>query len=503
MTKTIKLNENDNVATALRKLNVGEPAQNLKCIDEIPKGHKIALTNILKGEQIIKYDQLIGIARKNILAGQHVHVNNTAFKSTDNKYEFSTSVKLPNMIEPKNRLMFKGYKRSNGKVGTRNYIGILTSVNCSATAAKNIAEAFTQDRLKSFPNVDGVISFTHGSGCGSNFSGDGFEALQRVLLGYIQHPNLAGILLIGLGCEANQIKFLLDAYNLRENPFFKTMTLQDMGGLRKTITEGIKCIEGMLPSINNMERSDQSVEHLNVALQCGGSDAWSGITSNPSLGFAADLIVKNGGTATLAETPEIYGAEHMLTRRAISPEVGKKLLDRIRWWEDYTAINKASLNNNPSPGNKAGGLTTILEKSLGATSKGGTTPLNDVLLYAQQSNKKGFLFMDSPGYDPTSVTGQVASGCNIVTFTTGRGSCFGCKPSPSIKIASNTEMYNRMVEDMDVNAGKVISDNRSIEDVGQEIFDSIVRVASGEKSKSEAQGLGDLEFVPWQIGATM
>ena len=252
------------------------------------------------------------------------------------------------------------------------------------------------------------------------------------------------------------------------------MTLQDMGGLRKTITEGIQCVEAMLPEINKMERTDQSVEHLSVALQCGGSDAWSGITSNPSLGYAADLIVKNGGTAILAETPEIYGAEHMLTRRAISPEVGKKLIDRIHWWEDYTARNKASLNNNPSPGNKAGGLTTILEKSLGAAAKGGTTPLNDVLLYAQQSNKKGFLFMDSPGYDPTSVTGQVASGCNIVTFTTGRGSCFGCKPSPSIKIASNTEMYNKMVEDMDVNAGKVISDNKSIEDVGQEIFDSIV-----------------------------
>ena len=500
---TVKLNINDNVATALRNLDIGELTQNLKSINEIPKGHKIALKNIFKGEKIIKYDQLIGIARKDIFAGQHVHVDNTDFKSTDHDYEFSTSVRLPNIIEPKNRALFKGYKRSNGKVGTRNYIGILTSVNCSATAAKNIAEAFTKDQLESYPNVDGVVSFTHGSGCGSNFSGDGFEALQRVLLGYIQHPNLAGILLIGLGCEANQIKFLLDAYNLKENPFFKTMTLQDMGGLRKTITEGIQCVEAMLPEINKMERTDQSVEYLNVALQCGGSDAWSGITSNPSLGYAADLIVKNGGTAILAETPEIYGAEHMLTRRAISPEVGKKLIDRIHWWEDYTARNKASLNNNPSPGNKAGGLTTILEKSLGAAAKGGTTPLNDVLLYAQKANKKGFLFMDSPGYDPTSVTGQVASGCNIVTFTTGRGSCFGCKPSPSIKIASNTEMYNKMVEDMDVNAGKVISDNKSIEDVGQEIFDSIVRVASGEKSKSEAQGLGDLEFVPWQIGATM
>ena len=334
-------------------------------------------------------------------------------------------------------------------------------------------------------------------------SGDGFDALQRVLLGYIQHPNLAGILLIGLGCEANQIKFLLDAFNLNENPLFKTMTLQDMGGLRKTIKAGIDCVEAMLPQVNLIERTDQSVEHLSVALQCGGSDAWSGITSNPSLGHAADLIVKYGGTAILAETPEIYGAEHMLTRRAITPEVGKKLVNRILWWEDYVERNKGSLNNNPSPGNKAGGLTTILEKSLGAAAKGGTTPLNDVLLYAQQAEKKGFLFMDSPGYDPASVTGQIASGCNVVTFTTGRGSCFGCKPSPSIKIATNTDMFDKMEEDMDVNAGKVITENKTIEDVGQEIFDLIVRVASGEKSKSEIQGLGDLEFVPWQIGATM
>jgi altronate hydrolase len=320
---TVKLNNNDNVATALKDIEIGETTQGLDSVNKIPKGHKIALKKISKGEKIIKYDQLIGIASKEISAGEHVHVNNTDFQSTDHDYEFSTSIKLPNMIEPKNRPTFKGYKRPNGKVGTRNYIGILTSVNCSATAAKNIAEVFTKEKLSKYKNVDGVVSFTHGTGCGMADSGDGFDALQRVLLGYIQHPNLAGILLIGLGCEANQIKFLLDAFNLNENPLFKTMTLQDMGGLRKTIKAGIDCIEDMLPQVNLIERTDQSAEHLSVALQCGGSDAWSGITSNPSLGHAADLIVKNGGTAILAETPEIYGAEHMLTRRAITPEVGK------------------------------------------------------------------------------------------------------------------------------------------------------------------------------------
>jgi altronate hydrolase len=500
---SVKLNENDNVATVLRNLQINETTHDINAVNPIPKGHKISLKNISKGDKIIKYDQLIGIASKDILVGEHVHVENTNFRSTDHEYEFSTSINLPNMIEPANRPTFKGYKRPNGKVGTRNYIGILTSVNCSATAARNIANIFTDEKLAQYPNVDGVVSFTHGTGCGMADSGDGFDALQRVLLGYIQHPNLAGILLIGLGCEANQIKFLLDAFNLNENSFFHTMTLQEMGGLRKTIDAGVNCVEKMLPEVNAIERTDQSVEHLSVALQCGGSDAWSGITSNPSLGHAADLIVKNGGTAILAETPEIYGAEHMLTRRAITPEVGKKLIDRILWWEDYVTRNKGSMDNNPSPGNKAGGLTTILEKSLGAAAKGGTTPLNDVLLYAQKAEKKGFLFMDSPGYDPASVTGQIASGCNVVTFTTGRGSCFGCKPSPSIKIATNTEMYNNMIEDMDVNAGKVITENKDIEDVGQEIFDLIVKIASGEKSKSEYQGLGDLEFVPWQIGATM
>ncbi len=500
---SIKLNSNDNVSTAFVKISVGQMTQNIIVQNEIPKGHKVALKNIDKGEKIIKYNQIIGFALKKISPGEHVHVKNTEFKNTDHDYEFSTSIKLPNFTPQMERPKFSGFKRSNGQVGTRNFVGILTSVNCSATAARNIADAFDERVLSHYPNVDGVISFTHGTGCGMADSGDGFEALQRVLLGYIQHPNLAGVLLIGLGCEANQIKFLLDAYNLNENPFFQTMTIQEVGGLRKTIEEGIKRINIMLPEINKLERSSQSVEHLTLALQCGGSDAWSGITSNPALGYAADLLIKNGGTAILAETPEIYGAEHLLTRRAINKKVGNKLVERILWWEDYVKRNNGSLNNNPSPGNKAGGLTTILEKSLGAAAKGGTTPLNDVLLYAEQAKTKGFLFMDSPGYDPASVTGQIASGCNIVSFTTGRGSAFGSKPSPSIKIATNSDMYNHMIEDMDVNAGKIVTNNESIESVGSEIFELLVKVASGKKSKSEKQGLGDLEFVPWQIGATM
>ena len=500
---SIVLHENDNVAIAIEDIPKGAITQKIKVKDHIPQGHKISLKKINKGKEIIKYDQTIGVSKENILSGSHVHTENIQFLFSNHDYEFSTSIKLPNFAPAITRPSFKGFKRQNGQVGTRNYIGVLTSVNCSATAAKNIASFFDQKKLRKYPNIDGVVSFTHGTGCGMPSSGEGFEALQRVLMGYIQHPNLAGVLLIGLGCEANQISFLLDTYQLNEKPFFQTITIQEAGGLRQTIDQGIRLIEEMLPKINRFERSPQSIEHISLALQCGGSDAWSGVTANPALGYTADLLIKNGGTVLLAETPEIYGAEHLLTRRAIDQSVGKKLLERIDWWQDYVLRNKGSLNNNPTPGNKEGGLSTILEKSLGAAAKGGTTPLMDVLLYAERLTGKGFLFMDSPGYDPASVTGQIASGCNLVAFTTGRGSAFGSKPAPAIKICSNTKVYNYMTDDMDINAGKIVTNNVSIEEVGSEIFDILIEIASGEKSKSEKQGLGDLEFVPWQIGATM
>ena len=503
MTSFVRLSGADNVVTAIKAVNSGILIEDVNTLQSVPTGHKIASCNIKKGQEVIKYGQCIGYAAVNIEAGEHVHTHNVEFRNTQTAYEFCTENDPVDFVNPGSVDNFMGFKRDNGSVGTRNYIAIVTSVNCSATAARRIADAFGPKELSEYPNVDGVVAFVHGTGCGMAGDGEGFEALQRVMWGYARHPNHAGVLMVGLGCEMNQIDWLLDAYGLEQGPLFQTMNIQNVTGLGKTIEIGIRKVKEMLPIANLAYREECPVSELKIALQCGGSDAWSGITSNPSLGHAADLIVKNGGTAILAETPEIYGAEHMLTRRAISPEVGKKLVDRILWWEDYVTRNKGSLNNNPSPGNKAGGLTTILEKSLGAAAKGGTTPLNDVLLYAEQARTKGFLFMDSPGYDPASVTGQIASGCNVVTFTTGRGSCFGCKPSPSIKIATNTEMYKNMVEDMDVNAGKVITESKSIEDVGQEIFDLIVRVASGEKSKSEAQGLGDLEFVPWQIGATM
>jgi len=501
MTDTVRLDPSDTVVTAIRPLEVGTPVENTIAAAMIPRGHKVATTVIKEGEAIRKYAQVIGYASEDIAAGAHVHTHNVTFRNTDLDYEFSTDLRP---IAPATQTdTFMGFQRENGRVGTRNFIAVITSVNCSATAARQIASAFGPEELSNFPNVDGVTAFVHGTGCGMAGDGEGFEALQRVMWGYARHPNIAGVLMVGLGCEMNQIEWLLEAWGIKNGPLFHAMNIQDVAGLRRTVEIGVEKIRAMLPLANAFERTPCPASELMVALQCGGSDAWSGITANPALGHACDLLVAQGGTGVLAETPEIYGAEHLLTRRAVDTKTGERLISLIKWWEDYTTRNKGSMDNNPSPGNKKGGLTTILEKSLGAAAKGGTSPLTGVYKYAEPITAKGFTFMDSPGYDPASVTGQIASGCNLVTFTTGRGSAFGAKPAPSLKIATNSEMYGRMIEDMDVDAGRILSGEATVEQVGREIYDHLLRVASGEETKSEAQGLGDYEFVPWQIGAVM
>ena len=496
----IRLAPADTVVPATASLEVGVTVEGTQPRALIPSGHKIATQAMDKGDVIRKYAQVIGYAAQDIAAGDHVHTHNVAFRNTDTAYEFGTNLRP---ATPAGGDTFMGLRRENGDVGTRNYIAIVTSVNCSATAARMIAGHFTPEMLADYPNVDGVVAFGHGTGCGMAGEGEGFEALQRVMWGYAKHPNHAGVLMVGLGCEMNQIDWLLEAYGLKQGPLFHTMNIQNVAGLRRTVEMGIEKVAAMLPLANAQVRSECPAAALKVALQCGGSDAWSGITANPALGYATDLLVAQGGTGVLAETPEIYGAEHLLTARAVDQETGERLVDLIRWWEDYTLRNKGSMDNNPSPGNKAGGLTTILEKSLGAAAKGGTTPLTGVYKYAEPVRAAGFTFMDSPGYDPASVTGQIAGGCNLVCFTTGRGSAYGSKPAPPIKHATNTEMYGRMIEDMDINAGDMLTAGVSLEEKGQEIYETFLRVASGEMSKSEAQGLGDYEFVPWQIGATM
>ena len=503
MSMTIRLDPADNVVTATRTLEIGTAVDDVVTTAIIPRNHKLASREIKAGEAVRKYAQVIGYATEVIVAGGHVHTHNVEFRNTEEDYEISTDLRPAVPVAEAARDSFMGYRRENGRVGTRNYIGILTSVNCSATAARMIASAFGPEEMARYPNVDGVVAFVHGTGCGMAGQGEGFEALQRVMWGYARNPNHGGVLMVGLGCEMNQIDWLLEAYGLKQGPLFKTMNIQDSMGLAKTVETGIAMVREMLPEVNRATRESCPASELMVALQCGGSDALSGVTANPALGYACDLLVAQGGTGVLAETPEIYGAEHLLIRRAIDDATGKRLIGLIDWWQDYTARNHGSMDNNPSPGNKKGGLTTILEKSLGAASKGGTTPLTGVFKYAEPVTARGFTFMDSPGYDPASVTGQIASGCNLVTFTTGRGSAFGSKPSPCIKIATNTEMYERLMSDMDINAGAMLTEGQSLEEKGREIYDMLLTVASGNPSKSEAQGLGDYEFVPWQIGATM
>jgi len=497
----IRLDRADTVVTATRILALGTLVDGVLTTGQIPSGHKVATIQMALGDPVRKYSQLIGYASCDIMPGDHVHTHNVDFRNTATEYEFSTDLRP--MLPAAKQDIFMGFRRENGKVGTRNYIAIITSVNCSATAARMIADHFTPKVLADYPNVDGVAAFVHGTGCGMADSGDGFEALQRVMWGYAKHPNHAGVLMVGLGCEMNQIDWLLEAYGLKQSITFQTMNIQKVAGLRLTVELGIKKIMEMLPIANQATREECPASELMVALQCGGSDAWSGVTANPALGYACDLLTAQGATGVLAETPEIYGAEHLLTRRAVDQAVGDKLIGLIKWWEDYTTRNNGSMDNNPSPGNKMGGLTTILEKSLGAASKGGTTPLMGVYKYAEPVTARGFTFMDTPGYDPASVTGQIAGGCNLVCFTTGRGSAFGSKPAPTIKMATNSEMANRMAEDMDIDAGQILSKGISVEDKGREIYNMFLRVASGEVTKSEGQGLGDYEFVPWQIGAVM
>lgn len=500
----VRLSEQDNVAVACVALPASTTVSAFGVVTtaSIPVGHKVALAPIVRGDAIRKYGQIIGFASSDILAGDHVHVHNVTLHDFDRDYAVGQDVKPTQYVEKP--ATFQGYKRPNGKVGTRNYLGILTTVNCSATVARQVAAQVERSgMLANYPNIDGVVALTHGTGCGMADSGEGFALLQRTIWGYAQHPNFAGILILGLGCEANQIRYLVDAYNLEDTVDCRVLNIQDTGGTAKTVEKCCEYLADMMVFANEHQRETVPASELILALQCGGSDGYSGMTANPSLGVAADILVRHGGTAVLSETPEVYGAEHLLTRRAVSEKVADKLIKRIRWWEDYTARNDGKMDNNPSPGNKAGGLTTILEKSLGAVAKGGSTNLVDVYQYGEPIRERGFVFMDSPGYDPASVTGQVASGATMICFTTGRGSVSGFKPVPCIKVATNNTMYNRLKDDMDVNCGEIIDGDQTVEQCGQEIFELILRVASGEPTKSEAQGFGDCEFVPWQIGAVM
>ena len=499
----VRLNAADNVAVAVDPIEPGSVIYGATASTRIPRGHKMALVALAEGQPIMKFGQIIGFAKETIKPGEWVHEHNVVMHDFERDYRFAEDARKENLLPKNQQATFEGFRRANGQVGTRNYIAILTSVNCSASVARFIAEDLNRSGLlDQYPNIDGIIPLVQGGGCAIDVKGEGYDVLKRTQWGYATNPNVAGVLMVGLGCEGFQIGRWKEAYNIVESDTFRTMTIQETGGTKKTVAAGVDAVKTMLPIADKARRETVPASELMLALQCGGSDGYSGITANPALGAAVDELVRHGGTAILSETPEIYGAEHLLTRRAATREVGEKLVERIKWWEDYTSRNKMEMNNNPSPGNKLGGLTTILEKSLGAAAKGGTTTMTGVYEYAEKVDTKGFVFMDTPGYDPVSATGQVAGGANILCFTTGRGSAYGCKPTPSIKLATNSEIYRKMIDDMDINCGDIL-DGVSIEEKGKEIFAKILEVASGTRSKSEELGYGDAEFVPWTIGATM
>lgn len=504
----LRLHSLDTVAVSRKRLPAGTQISGTLALalrQDIPPGHKFALRAIDAGAPVVKYGQVIGFAKQPIAAGDHIHTHNIEIREFDRDYAYGSEARPLAPLPAGATRTFQGFARADGRAGTRNYIAVISSVNCSASVSKYVAERFRGDALKDYPNIDGVVAFTHKSGCGITI-GEPLELLQRVLAGIAHHPNIFGYVLIGLGCEVNQVERLvkdrkLDAARPGEAaPAF--MTIQNSGGIRKSIDAATAAVKELLPACNKLQRSAQPVSKLTLALNCGGSDGNSGISANPALGFASDELVRHGGASVLAETPEIYGAEHLLTRRAVSREVGEKLVGLIHWWENHAKMFGATIDNNPSPGNKEGGLTTIYEKSLGAVAKGGQAPLAAVYKYAEPITTPGFGFMDTPGYDPVSMTGLVSGGCNVGVFTTGRGSVYGCKPAPCIKVATNTPMYDRMVDDMDINAGTILDGVETVEQVGKRIFEKIVATASGEKTKSEEQNIGDEEFAPWILGPT-
>jgi altronate hydrolase len=498
------MQKDDQVAVAVDGIGAGEPLPGFgfPAIERVPPGHKVAVTKIVKGDEVRRLGLVIGRAQGNILPGQWVHEHNLGYEPSHAAREIGTRLHNTRFVEAAEVPVFQGYRRADGKVGTRNFIGVIASVNCSSLVTRKIADHFgAPGALDGFAGVDGVVALTHKSGCSVSDGSISMDMLRRTLGGYVRHPNFAGVLIVGLGCEDNQIETMLDEQQLVHGPMLRTLSIQETGGTSASIAAGINEVAEMIEIAAKAERSPVPASELVVGLQCGGSDGLSGLTANPALGAAVDRLVACGGTAILSETPEIHGAENLLLERAVSRAVGERLIALLDWWQDYTRREPHGFDGNASPGNREGGLTTILEKSLGAVAKGGSTNLVDVINYAEPVSSKGLVFMDSPGFDPVSATGQVASGANLIAFTTGRGSCFGCRPSPSIKLASNTPIYERMREDMDFNCGTVLDGEESLEAMGERIFQLMLESASGKATKSELLGYGEDEFAPWHINA--
>ena len=500
----IRLDSADNVVVARVEIAQGSaiPSEGVTALQDVPLGHKIATRPIARGEAVLKYNTIIGFAGEDILPGTWMHSHTVLMDDFQKDYRFGQDYRPTELLPLAERASFMGIRRADGRVATRNYMGVFITVNCSATVARRIANYFDEERLADYPNVDGVIPFVHEQGCGMEMTGEPMDLLRRTLAGYIRHPNLAGALVCSLGCERNNLARFFEEQSLATSKMLKTVTMQQVGGTAAAIEDGKAAIREMLAEANAVTRETCSAEHIKIGLQCGGPDGFSGLSANPALGKAVDILVRQGGTAILSETSELYGVEHTLTARARTPEIGQKFVERIAWWLDYNKGRDTQINGRVSPGNNAGGLANIIEKALGGSKKGGSSGINEVYRYAEPVIEHGLVIMDTPGYDPVSATGQIAGGANLICFTTGRGSCFGSFPAPTIKLASNTPMSQRMAGDMDVNCGSVIDGEMDLDQMGEEIFRKILAVASGEKSKSEALGVGEEEFAPWPIGVT-
>ncbi len=497
----IHLHPSDNIAVARVPLS---PGQKLKLAggmeilvrDSVPAGHKVALQRVNPGEIIVRYGQVMGRAKTAIEPGNHVHVHNVGFEELSFAYEFPTS-DLAAAELSKDVPNFLGYQREDGRAGTRNYIAVVAASNCAAHTAELIAASFDQHSLP--PNVDGVVAFPHGEGCGHTIGPD-TDQLRRTLAGVLDHPNVSGAIILGLGCEVNQIDHYLGP-NAPRSGRLTGMTLQGTGGTRGAIEAARTEIKKMMERATEEKRVPIPASKIVLGLNCGGSDSFSGITANPALGVCSDMLADIGAAAVLAETTEIFGAEHLLVRRARNRQVAERLLSFVSGYKAYLRRFGGSFDDNPSPGNKEGGLTNILEKSLGAVAKAGTSPLTAAVDYAERVSTPGFVFMNTPGYDPVSLTGLAAGGANLIAFTTGRGSAIGFPTIPVIKIASNSSMYRRMTDNMDLNAGRIADGEAAVPQVGREIFDFVLKVASGERTCAER--LGHKEFVPWRIGPVL
>lgn len=500
----IRLDPADNVVVARVPIAAGTvlAAEGIVALQDIPAGHKIATQAIRKGDPVLKYNTVIGYSGEDAAPGTWMHIHNVLMDAVQKDYRFGADYVPTAYVPESQRAQFQGIVRADGRVGTRNYLGVFITVNCAATVARRIAAYFDEERLADYPNVDGVIPFIHTQGCGMEQTGAPMDLLRRTLKGYIQHANIAGALVCGLGCERNNLERFFEATALETGTLLKTVRMQSLGGTRAAIQEGKTLIQGMLAEANAQQRQPVCAEHLTVGLQCGGSDGFSGLSANPALGRAVDLLVQNGGTAILSETPELYGMEHTLTARARDESVGRAFLDRIHWWLEYTDGRDVQMQGIVGPGNQDGGLSNVIEKALGGAKKGGSSGIEAVYSYGEAVTKRGLVIMDTPGYDPVSATGQIAGGANLIAFTTGRGSCFGSFPSPTVKLASNSATFDHMSEDMDVNCGTVIDGTETLDQAGARIFETLLAIASGARSNSEALGVGAEEFVPWPLGVT-